>query len=250
MENNVEQLLETKEVVFFGVSFTGMLRSNGEVVYSARKAAEGLSIPISSFLSSRNKILDSSTNLNFSINRKKVSTKLTQEIRAAVQNSKDTDYNYGGNSLLGISKAELVCWMLACAEIGVPKWSAIADAGLATLFSMAEDKAFNKVKSIEEYQANAVAIQQIIEEKREKLRILSGQVTNPLLACNVYKANNELIYGGLNRNSYSDSDAGVRHRLTEITELMQAGAKVGGASVDEAIQKVHAYLKLNFADIL
>jgi hypothetical protein len=250
MNNNVEQLLETQEVVFFGVSFTGMLRSNGEIVYSARKAAEGLSIPISSFLNSRHKILDSSTNLNFSINRRKVSAKLTQDIRTAVKNSRETDFNYGGNTLLGISKAELVCWMLACAEIGVPKWSAIADAGLATLFSMAEDKAFNKIKTVEEYQFDAISLQRIIEEKREKLRIMSGQVTNPLLACNVYKANNELIYGGCNRNSYSAPDAGVKHRLTEIAELMQAGAKIGGSTVEEAIHKVHSYLQENFADIL
>jgi hypothetical protein len=254
MSEHIEQVVETKEVEFFGVTFIGYMRSNGQVVYSERKAVEALEIPISSFGKIRDNLIANPELKNFNLNKKPVtSITVVSGLRQAILAHGNTQYQILDNfknKTTGISKSELICWMLALAETGDTKWKAVADAGLAILFEMAEDKAFDKRKTVDEYQIEAVALQKVIQEKREELRKISGLRTNKRLACHVYTPNNELIYGGQTRDTYDKPDAAIKHQLNIGTEMLQGYIKSKGKSIKEVISESHDYIKEEYKDLI
>jgi hypothetical protein len=254
MSEHIEQIVEVKEVEFFGVTFTGYKRRNGQVVYSRRQITDVLEIPISSFGEIRKKLVNNPQLDDFNLKGKKItSLTVVGGLRQAISTHGNTQYSIPdnfGNKTTGVASSELICWMLALAETGDTKWRAVADAGLAILFQMAEDKAFDKRKTVDEYQSEAIALQKVIQEKREKLRKVSGKVTNKYLACHVYTPNNELLYGGKTRNTYNEPDAALKHHLEEITEMIQVGIKLAGGSINDAVILSHNLVKKDFSDLI
>jgi hypothetical protein len=250
-----EYIAEPIKVICMGLTFEAYKAEDGSPVYSRRKAAEALGLPVSTFNKYRNRIASGG-------DLSRISTITNARLQTVEALRRETLRHEHGASLKAqtstgttiievILKSEILAWILVLAEAGSPKFKAMMDAGLATVFQMAEDRAFGVERSQDEYLAQAAELQQLSQKYREELRMVSGRITNPLLGPNVYKPNNELVYGpGLTRNTYDGDDAALRHELVKSAEMMEAGAKLFGHSIPDSIERVHDFLRERFDDVL
>jgi hypothetical protein len=212
---------EKRMVNVSGQEFESYLTEDGEVVFSQTSAALGLAVSESVIRSIR-------------------SAKRLKALQGDGSVIRSLRVSHGRRPISVVSMAELTELVGYLAERGHDRAVAMQQASFAVMLQASVDEAYGVVRERAEYLRAAASLAALIEECREKLRKISGAMTNPTLACNVYVANNTLIYGeGLNRDTYTGEDAHIRHTLEEQLEAIQAGMKLAGLSLPEVLELSH-----------
>lgn len=216
-----------KDITVLGQIFQSFATETGEVVFSQSSSSVGLDIAETSvrrFLSEN-------------------SPKALQGKVSGVRHFLKAKVGESVQKISVVSMADLTAIVSYLADKGHDRAVAMQQASFALMLQQSVDVAYNVTRESKEYTDKASHLALLLEKTRKELREISGRVTNPTLACNLYTANNTLVYGeGKTRDNYSEEDAAILHSRLKTLESIQAGMKVAGMDIESIkIASHHMY---------
>lgn len=212
----VEKIIEV-----LGQKFQSFKTEDGEVVFSQTSAALGLDIASSTILR----------------------LKQSEAFKALPGNSSvilRLKVSHSIKPIAVVTMAELANIVSLLAERGHDRAVAMQQASFAIMLQQSVDVAYGVQRESREYTEAAADLALLLEKTRRELREMSGRITNPTIACNLYQVNNDLVYGsGYNRDSYDGRDAAQKHSTLKCLEMMQAGMKMAGMPLSDIVTLSH-----------
>ncbi len=241
---------EIKEFIVLGVPFQAFIDENGQTVFSEIGAERGLR-PEAARGWLKN-LRSSRSRNNFAapqtLPQQALQPLKTQPVRASndIQTAQylKVRTDRGVQTIRSIAAAELLYWVAYLADRGDARSTSMQQAGFAAILQQTIDK-FNGIqRTHDEYLEPAAALREAVEYRRNKLRRTTGALTTPLLHCNVFKPNNDFIFGdGLTRDTYQGEDKEHLLYLMESLELVQSGLKMADLTLAEVIAISHSRIR-------
>lgn len=238
---------EIKEFIVLGVPFQAFIDEDGQTVFSEIGVERGLrpEKPRGWLKNLRSRM---SLTERQSHSQQALQPFQTQPVRASndIQTAQylkvRTDRRV--QTIRRLSAAELLYWVAYLADRGDARSISMQQAGFAAILQQTIDK-FNGIqRTHDEYIEPAAALREAVEYRRNKLRRTTGALTTPLLHCNVFKPNNDFIFGdGLTRDTYQGEDKEHLLYLMESLELVQSGLKMADLTLAEVIAISHSRIR-------
>lgn len=147
----------------------------------------------------------------------------------------------GTQTIRVITAAELLSVVSYLAERGNARAISMQEAGFAAILQQTIDDYDGIQRTHKEYNEPATQLRKNREQARVELRSITGKFTTPTFHCNVFKPNNNLLFGeGYNRDSYKEDDRQYRLMLEGVLESIQYGLKMAGLPLEQVINISHA----------
>jgi hypothetical protein len=218
---------EAKTIQVLGQEFQSFLTEEGSVVFSQSSVAKGLDIS------------ESYARKAFALSSSEKPETLTGYVKSGRTKIKVRS----GKSVQHISvvtMTDLTLMVSYLADRDHDRATAMQQASFAIMLQQSVDVAYGTERPAQEYVDRAAELAILVEKTRKELREISGRITNPTIACNLYKVNNQLVYGeNVNRDTYEGDDAALKHSKVKSLEMMQAGMKMSGMSLEEIVKLSH-----------
>jgi hypothetical protein len=212
---------EAKTIQVLGQEFQSFLTEEGSVVFSQSSVAKGLGVAESSIRSLRQ-------------------SKQLEDLQGKRSDIRSLKVSHSRKPINVVNMTELTIMVGVLADRDHDRATAMQQASFAIMLQQSVDVAYGTERPAQEYVDRAAELAILVEKTRKELREISGRITNPTIACNLYKVNNQLVYGeNVNRDTYEGDDAALKHSKVKSLEMMQAGMKMSGMSLEEIVKLSH-----------
>lgn len=247
---------ELKDFTVLGVAFQAFVDENGQKVFSEIGVERGMQPEkakgwLKNIRSSRsrNKFTARQTQPQQALQPfDKTFVRPSNDIQQAAQYLKARTGNRT-QTIRVITAAELLSVVSYLAERGNDRAIAMQEAGFAAILQQTIDEYDGIQRTHREYLEPAAKLRKQVERERVELSSISHTMTAPTFHCNVFKPNNDIIFGdGLTRDTYQGEDRPYRLMLEGVLESIQYGLRQAGKPLKEVITISHARIKEMLAD--